>query len=194
MKCKKCNNEYVNHNRVYDFHDIHECNSCHFTWYTRIEECCRAPFEIVTILRYNHDIYSLYYQCLRCGGANKRKHLKSKDYQDQIRAEFNDLAFESWKMNRKDEAMHIYEGLKHSNYRLTPYYKYREYLNSHGWKEKRKEVMLRDNYLCQNCKLEKAEDVHHLTYENLFDEPLADLQALCRTCHLNIHRKNDKDI
>src|SRR5690606_33653832 len=103
------------------------------------------------------------------------------------------FAFEDWKANRKEEATQIYEGLKHSNYRLTPYYKYREYLYSDVWKEKRKEIMLRDNYICQNCKVEKAEEVHHLTYDNLFNEPLEDLQALCRTCHLNIHKKVDKN-
>ncbi|ARV16876.1 hypothetical protein BTO07_09540 [Polaribacter sp. SA4-12] len=65
--------------------------------------------------------------------------------------------------------------------------KYNEYLLSEKWKTKRNEVLKRDNSLCRVCKEKKAEDVHHLTYENLFNEKLEDLISVCRKCHLEIH-------
>ena len=63
---------------------------------------------------------------------------------------------------------------------------YREkYLESPNWKEKRKRVLDRDGNLCV-CG-ERAIDVHHKTYENLGQEPLSDLIALCKNCHDGYH-------
>lgn len=63
---------------------------------------------------------------------------------------------------------------------------YREkYLESPNWKKKRKRVLDRDNSLCV-CG-EYAIDVHHKTYENLGQELLSDLVALCKNCHDGYH-------
>jgi 5-methylcytosine-specific restriction endonuclease McrA len=66
-------------------------------------------------------------------------------------------------------------------YRLNDYYKSQE------WKRKRKAVFIRDNFLCQDCKIWKAEEVHHLHYRNLFNESLDDLISLCAPCHGKRH-------
>jgi len=64
---------------------------------------------------------------------------------------------------------------------------YYEYLKSDKWKRKRDKVMLRDKNVCQACLTREATDVHHLTYERIYNEPLFDLVAICRPCHEKIH-------
>jgi 5-methylcytosine-specific restriction endonuclease McrA len=69
---------------------------------------------------------------------------------------------------------------------ITP--KYKAYLKSDKWKAKRKEVLERDDYTCQECGF-RAWQVHHLTYKNIFNEPLEDLISICGDCHRDIHNK-----
>lgn len=67
---------------------------------------------------------------------------------------------------------------------------YTKYLDSPKWRAKRKLVIARDQHQCQ-AKLDgctnAAEHVHHLTYDHLFNEPLFELVAVCRSCHNKIH-------
>lgn len=60
---------------------------------------------------------------------------------------------------------------------------YREYMRSDAWFDKRDRVLKRDNYICQACLKRKATQVHHLTYEHFGDEPLFDLESICKICH-----------
>lgn len=60
---------------------------------------------------------------------------------------------------------------------------YLAYMESDAWRLKRMAVLGRAGGECERCKAAPAVDVHHLTYQHLGDEPLADLQALCRPCH-----------
>ncbi|WP_123862073.1 HNH endonuclease [Chryseobacterium artocarpi] len=53
--------------------------------------------------------------------------------------------------------------------------------------KKREVVFARDKYKCQQCKSKAAIHVHHLTYENIFNENLEDLISLCIECHSQIH-------
>lgn len=62
---------------------------------------------------------------------------------------------------------------------------YNKYLESDGWKKKRKEVLERDGNLCI-CG-EQAMDIHHKTYNNVRNEHLSDLVALCKNCHEGYH-------
>lgn len=64
---------------------------------------------------------------------------------------------------------------------------YREYLKSEKWEAKRRMVMTRDRNLCQGCLTAEATQVHHKTYDRVFDEPLFDLVAICKDCHEKIH-------
>ena len=67
---------------------------------------------------------------------------------------------------------------------------YQQYLQSHSWRLKRDAVMRRDNRLCQGCLRNQATEVHHLTYDRIFDEMLFDLVAVCHDCHINKIHKN----
>jgi 5-methylcytosine-specific restriction endonuclease McrA len=74
---------------------------------------------------------------------------------------------------------------------MTPEYK--AYLKSPEWKAKRKQVLKRDNYICQECG-DRAWQVHHKTYKRIFNERLSDLISLCEDCHREIHNIKPKKI
>ena len=63
---------------------------------------------------------------------------------------------------------------------------YKEYMLSAYWKEKRELCMERDGGRCQDCGA-MATEVHHKTYDRLFNEDLEDLVALCSECHRARH-------
>jgi len=60
---------------------------------------------------------------------------------------------------------------------------YKDYLRSPAWKRKQQAVLKRDNYLCQACRNDVATEVHHKTYIHLGNEPLFDLESVCKGCH-----------
>lgn len=75
----------------------------------------------------------------------------------------------------------------HSLWQIDYYkQKHQEYLKTPAWREKRKEVLERDGYMCQACLKRRASEVHHLTYDHFGDEPLFDLISVCRQCHEKI--------
>jgi len=66
---------------------------------------------------------------------------------------------------------------------------YHEYIQSDEWKEKRAQVLERDNWTCQECGAghKAILQAHHTTYFNVGDEPLRDLITLCKLCHDRTH-------
>jgi len=60
--------------------------------------------------------------------------------------------------------------------------KYKSYLNSDAWKAKRRERLAIAQHRCAACP-RKATDVHHLTYERIFNENMEDLLPLCHEHH-----------
>ena len=65
---------------------------------------------------------------------------------------------------------------------------YAAYLKSEAWRAKRRKVIERDG-ICQGCRNAPIDDVHHLSYRNMFDEFLFQLVGLCRDCHERWHQK-----
>lgn len=70
--------------------------------------------------------------------------------------------------------------------------KYYDYLNSGKWKRIRHKVARRARYTCECCgkrcadkRTLKGFNVHHTTYEHLYDEDkhLSDLLFICVSCH-----------
>jgi len=78
--------------------------------------------------------------------------------------------------------------------------KYEIYLSSPTWAKKKNIKMLEQNCTCEICGYYINDepgipmDVHHKTYERLFDEELDDLQVLCRNCHEKIHQGSRSDV
>lgn len=64
---------------------------------------------------------------------------------------------------------------------------YRNYLNSFEWDQRRRKALYLANYRCELCGKAKPLQVHHLTYERIFNERASDLQAVCDQCHRRLH-------
>lgn len=65
--------------------------------------------------------------------------------------------------------------------------RYIEYLKSPEWQRKRTERLKMDGFKCAKCGFPKALQVHHLNYDNIYHEDVAnDLITLCKRCHKKI--------
>lgn len=65
--------------------------------------------------------------------------------------------------------------------------KYTDYIQSPEWRQKRREAITRAMNRCERCQRlshdNRGLEVHHKTYKNFGNEPLTDLEALCKNCH-----------
>jgi 5-methylcytosine-specific restriction endonuclease McrA len=75
------------------------------------------------------------------------------------------------------------------------------FYKSKQWQAVRREVLRRDLYMCQDCKVNRAEEVHHIqeiTPENIGDPNITlnpnNLTSLCHTCHTKITQGANGDI
>jgi 5-methylcytosine-specific restriction endonuclease McrA len=187
-ECLKCNSYLISFRENFDYHDYFECVACGYWTFKKIDDCCRKPLKIVAINWKTNKIFFLYEQCLNCGGAiNRDKPLSKLKYGEKIKSDFNNSRFEKWRENKNNEGNKLAKQKSNYNFINSPKYKYYLYLTSDLWKLKREQVKLRDKYICQICFINGADDVHHLTYENKFNEPLKDLISICSSCHLKTH-------
>ena len=68
------------------------------------------------------------------------------------------------------------------------WHKYQEHLKSDWWKELRLKRLIRDNFICKDCK-EKATEVHHTSYNHLKTPwEIYEIISLCRRCHKKRHK------
>ena len=126
-------------------------------------------------------------QCSNCDYQPSHKYKKSdienldfKINTGQIKESLPDTNWEEYEVYRRFELNEIQVKRKE---------KYNEYLKSDQWYRIRQIVLERDKFICQGCLKNRATDVHHKNYDNLFNEVLFDLVSVCRTCHLKIHSK-----
>lgn len=72
--------------------------------------------------------------------------------------------------------------------------KLQTYRMTEKWQEKCRQVKDRDDHACKICGSMERLEVHHLTYCNVFDEPLHHLITVCYECHVgrggSIHYDN----
>jgi len=120
-------------------------------------------------------------QCLSCGEANgkfyKITEIGGKENLDKLPlydSKLNNLYYENRYLKQK------LDWLKKNN----------DYYNSEAWKNKRLQVLQRDNYICQCCLNNKATQVHHISYKHFGDEYLFELTSICNNCHEEL---TDKD-
>ena len=176
-KCKSQNLEII----PFSFQDITFCKNCNNIKSEKLVECCKNPFKNIVIEYLNNGNCRLFYQCLNCGGAFRNKQLSFKDHSSNIRSEFSENKFLDWQSKKTIE----------NNFISSVFFNisYNEYLYSDQWKNLRTDVFKRDNNICKVCNSNKATEVHHLTYLNIFNEKLSDLISICRSCHKEIHNK-----
>lgn len=66
--------------------------------------------------------------------------------------------------------------------------KYLNYLKSAEWQEIRLHLIEKRNWTCERCgKQKKRLQIHHLTYDRLYNEKESDLMVVCPSCHHDIH-------
>lgn len=173
----------------YRYHDTFICSGCGHRVYKAIEDCCRTPY-LVVAQDHKYPLHPrLYNQCIHCFGCqNRSKPLSSSKFGNDCEMEFSNERFELWIKERGEESKYIAKLNRECNFQNSKYYKYLEYLDSPEWKDKRKKVLERDENRCQGCKIKPAEQVHHFTYDRLFNEPLEDLVSLCADCHEKEHK------
>ena len=66
---------------------------------------------------------------------------------------------------------------------------YHGYLRTKLWEDKRNQKLKEAEYRCQLCNSNDSLQVHHRTYDNVFNERKSDLIVLCRKCHALFHGK-----
>lgn len=91
--------------------------------------------------------------------------------------------------NRKDSP--IFRGLHVPKYKgkKFDYKKYEHYLRTDKWKGFKSEIVNVRGQMCERCGVQTTGlDLHHLTYERLFNELPEDVQLLCKTCHRREHQ------
>lgn len=67
---------------------------------------------------------------------------------------------------------------------------YKEYLKTLEWHTLKRQVYVRDNYRCRQCSKDLSKmngNVHHVTYDRVYNEKLDDLVLVCPDCHQLIH-------
>jgi hypothetical protein len=72
------------------------------------------------------------------------------------------------------------------------WHNYNNYIQSDKWKEKAIKIINRDGNKCICGSTEKLQ-VHHKSYDRLFNELESDLITLCDTCHVFITNKNKSE-
>ena len=65
--------------------------------------------------------------------------------------------------------------------------RYKRYLQSDEWKEKREKIMVFWDFKCALCFSPRGLQVHHRTYARVGNERLQDLILLCNRCHGKFH-------
>jgi hypothetical protein len=67
------------------------------------------------------------------------------------------------------------------------YEDYSNYLQSQQWHRKKENRKALDQNQCRLCFATTQLQVHHVTYEKLFNEPMSHLLTVCKSCHEVIH-------
>lgn len=120
-------------------------------------------------------------QCLDCGRHSQA--VKKQPGDEKLPFVDKDL----WKKIRDNEDREIIKQAAFEKEKKMQEYK--KYLSSFEWAAIRERVLARDQQICQGCLLRNASQVHHLTYDNIFDELCFQLVSLCSECHAKVHKK-----
>jgi 5-methylcytosine-specific restriction endonuclease McrA len=129
-------------------------------------------------------------QCLDCGDSvgmfqkHSPKLSRSPAWDDQIQTNYIAV-----RENQKSEIIQKHVRIQRN--RTEGFWKrYKEYLESDEWAQKRLKILKRAKGQCEGCGERRATQVHHLTYEHAFKEFLFELVAVCGDCHAALHAKN----
>jgi 5-methylcytosine-specific restriction endonuclease McrA len=152
--------------------------------------CEKCESDNLHFVRYpmSNGVEMLRKQCYSCGYLltyNYKRTLvpdfKSVSlYSPERRNDYKIRAIEKGNINK------IFANYRADHFQRSLNYYHNVYLLSAEWKHKRNLIMSFYNHTCQDCG-DKATDVHHITYDNIFKEKFEDLTPLCRSCHNKKH-------
>lgn len=126
-------------------------------------------------------------QCTNCGRAEPVSARELNEFSKSCAVPINEkLSSEYW------QRVTTNENKKREEHAKKWWKWYSDYLRSGTWARRRQAVIKRAGGVCEACGSEKAEQVHHLTYQNVGREPLFELVAVCRACHEQIERSKDE--
>lgn len=137
-------------------------------------------------------------QCLRCGSATSQPLSRAKALEQNGGVEpppFDEQKLESWKKAYNQGFIDIQARYSARITENKTEFRdwYGTYLGSPEWETKRQKVFKRANQTCEGCGERPATEVHHLSYDNVGDELLFQLVALCDTCHTKVHPEHVAD-
>lgn len=150
-----------------------------------------------------HGAQTYYRQCVRCGQSMGQVSTHTlSDCERELCSVFDEDQSARWQKAKTAQADDMKLIAEEQYIALVEAYnkwaeeettqwrrRYSEYIHSSEWQRKRTLVLERDNYLCQACLLNKAYDIHHLTYQHLTQEFMWELVSVCRSCHEEIHQR-----
>lgn len=148
---------------------------------------CEHPRLEMRIERDTRGVRRVYHQCPSCGDKRGEVAWRKLKIDPDLLPPF-DAKF----LERCREIKGAAYGIAREKFGAlrneTWWQQYQAHLDSPAWKSKRLQVFARSSFQCEHgdC-TNQAEQVHHLTYERLGEEPLVDLQAVCIPCHQRIH-------
>lgn len=177
---------------IEDLNSLSNCNEA-------VVNCHSAKLIISTPNAYNVAKYGPLSYCKFCRQcARKSPSIQVSPTEKRLAVHMTQEDIERAQVSRKERRLELNSQLSkiRENVRLEQEkdrkQEYDLYLQTPAWSEKRKMALIRDNYLCQGCRESRATQVHHLTYQNLFDELLFQLISLCTRCHQRVHgHQND---
>jgi hypothetical protein len=80
----------------------------------------------------------------------------------------------------------------HQETKFMPTSEYISYLRSAEWSQLRSRLLTERGAECECCGSSKRIQLHHLTYERIFEERDEDLMLLCPICHESVERAKDE--
>lgn len=128
----------------------------------------------------------VYWQCQRCGGTvgGPVGRAEVGGPVDQLPA-FDLERAARWRARKEAAITKIV--MTTLNDPGKPSSDYQAYLASTRWAAKREAVMRRCGGVCEGCGEATATEVHHLSYDHVYDEFLWELVAVCAECHRRAH-------
>lgn len=146
---------------------------------------CEHSERRLTMRSVRSGVVQYVYQCMTCGAAASQpishariarefSGIEIADFDDQLETAYNLRRGAEWRQEQADKRAAFFE-------------RYGVYLKSPEWAERRRLVLARCKHVCEGCGKRPAVEVHHLTYEHVFDEFLFELLGLCKPCHDRVH-------
>ncbi len=197
MSCKNCGSKNIKLLKEGQWHTGYFCNECgtgRVDYYT--DGCCANQNHKDIQFEQVNGVWIRRVVCFNCRtliGGNKKK---GDDF-DTLKKYYQ----EKYKQDQEERSA-SYQTLNNYIRKLSEDFReqqkdkwwawYSEYLNTPKWAAIRSRVLMRENGICQGCEISPAVHVHHTTYDNVGDELLFQLVALCVSCHSKLHP--DKDL